>query len=154
MPVIGTPRSFHKQFSFVVEIDSVASAAFQKASGLSVDVAEVAYSEGGSIIPDKSPGRLTFADLTLERGATTDKDLYNWFLQVADAAAGVGLTSPTFKRTLDVVQRDRDGSELRRWRVVNAWPKKFTPGTWDNETDANVIESVVLCYDYFELIQS
>ncbi len=152
MPVIGTPRTFHKKFKFVVEIDSVASAGFQKCSELSVEVANVQYSEGGALIPNKSPGRLTFADVTLERGATEDQDLFDWLAQVADASANAGLNEPEFKRNLDIVQQDRDGSELRRWRLNNAWPVKFVAGDWDNEADENVIESVTLTYDYFELV--
>jgi phage tail-like protein len=151
MPVIGTPRTFHKKFKFIVEIDGVASAGFQKCSELSVEVANVQYSEGGALIPNKSPGRLTFADVTLERGATEDQDLFDWFAQVADAAANAGLNEPEFKRNLDIVQQDRDGSELRRWRLNNAWPVKFVAGDWDNEADENVIESVTLTYDFFEI---
>jgi phage tail-like protein len=150
MPVIGTPRTFHKKFKFVVEIDGVASAGFQKCSELSVEVANVQYSEGGALIPNKSPGRLTFADVTLERGATQDQDLFDWMQQVADASANAGLNEPEFKRNLDIVQQDRDGSELRRWRLNNAWPVKFVAGDWDNEADENVIESVTLTYDFFE----
>jgi len=151
MPVIGTPRTFHKKFKFVVEIDGVASAGFQKCSELSVEVANVQYSEGGALIPNKSPGRLTFADVTLERGATQDQDLFDWMTQVADASANAGLNEPEFKRNLDIVQQDRDGSELRRWRLNNAWPVKFVAGDWDNEADENVIESVTLTYDFFEV---
>jgi hypothetical protein len=32
MAVIGTPRTFHKKFKFIVEIDGIASAGFQKCS--------------------------------------------------------------------------------------------------------------------------
>jgi phage tail-like protein len=152
MPVIGTPRTFHKKFKFIVEIDGVASAGFQKCSELSVEVANVQYSEGGALIPNKSPGRLTFADVTLERGATEDQDLFDWLTEVADASANAGLNEPEFKRNLDIVQQDRDGSELRRWRLHNAWPVKFVAGDWDNEADENVIESVTLTYDFFELV--
>ena len=153
MPVIGTPRTFHKKFKYVVEIDGVASAGFQKCSELSVEVANVQYYEGGALIPNESPGRLTFADVTLERGATSDKDLFDWLTQVADAAANAGLNEPEFKRNLDIVQQDRDGSELRRWRLNNAWPVKFVAGDWDNEADENVIESATLTYDFFTLEQ-
>lgn len=153
MPVLGTPRSFHKKFKFVVEIDGLASAGFQKASELSVEIANVQYYEGGSLIPNKSPGRLTFADVTLERGATMDRDLFDWFTQVAEASANMGLKEPVFKRNLDIVQQDRDGSTLRRWSLTGAWPVKFVAGDWDNEADENVIESVTLTYDFFELKQ-
>jgi phage tail-like protein len=151
--VIGAPRSFAKKYKFVVEIDGVASSGFQKCSELSVEVANIQYSEGGALIPNKSPGRLTFADVTLERGATLDHDLYDWFSQVADVAANAGLVDPLPKRNLDIVQQDRDGSTLRRWRVHGAWPVKFVAGEWDNDADENVIESVTLTYDYFQLVQ-
>lgn len=143
---------FHKKFKFIIEEAGIAVAAFQKASELSVEAAKIEYYEGGSLTPNKSPGRLTFSDVTLDRGVTADQDLYNWFKQVADAAADTGLNEPDFKRTLDIVQQDRLGDELRRWRLVNAWPTKFTAGEWDNEADENVIEQVTLTYDYFELV--
>jgi len=151
MPIIGTPRTFHKKFKFVVEIDQFQSAGFQKCSELSVEVANIEYHEGGSLIPSKSPGRLKFADVTLQRGATKDQDLFDWMSEVADAAANAGLVEPKFKRNVDLVQQDRDGSTLRRWSLSGAWPIKFVAGAWDNEADENVIESVTLTYDFFTL---
>lgn len=152
MTVIGNPRSFHKKFKFVVEIDSFGSSGFQKCSELSVEVANVQYFEGGSLIPHKSPGRLTFSDVTLERGATQDQDLFDWFQDVAFASSGLGLTDPGYKRNLDIVQQDRDGTTLRRWSLARAWPVKFVGGEWDNESDENVIEQVTLTYDFFEMV--
>ena len=153
MAVIGTPRTFHKKFKYVVEIDGFTYAGFQKCSELSVEVANVQYFEGGSLIPNKSPGRLTFADVTLERGATRDHDLFDWFQDVAITSSGLGLPDVVYKRNLDIVQQDRDGVTLRRWTLVRAWPVKFVAGEWDNESDENVIESVTLTYDFFELVQ-
>lgn len=153
MAVIGNPRSFHKRFKYVVEIDSVGSSGFQKCSELSVEIANVQYFEGGSLIPNKSPGRLTFADVTLERGATRDRDLFDWFQDVAITSSGLGLPDVAYKRNLDIVQQDRDGTTLRRWSLTGAWPVKFVAGEWDNEADENVIEAVTLTYDFFDLLQ-
>ena len=149
--VLGTPRTFHKRFKFIIEVDEFATAGFQKCSELSVEVANVQYYEGGSLIANKSPGRLTFADVTLERGATTDLDMFNWFSVVVNTASGLGTVEPEFKRNLDIVQQDRDGSTLRRWSLNSAWPIKFVAGEWDNEADENVIESLTLAYDFFDL---
>ncbi len=41
----------------------------------------------------------------------------------------------------------------RRWSLFQAWPIKFVAGDWDNESDENVIESVTLTYDIFDLVQ-
>jgi phage tail-like protein len=153
MTIVGNPRSHFKKFKFLVSIDGVACAGFSKASSLEVECAAVSQWEGGSLIPHKSPGRLTFSDVTLERGATLDHDLFDWFQDVALTASGLGLPDPLYKRNLDVVQQDRDGTTLRRWSLYGAWPVKFVAGEWDNESDENVIESVTLTYDYFELQQ-
>jgi phage tail-like protein len=151
--IIGTPRSFHKRFKFRVFIDGLGSAAFRTCSDIAVELATVEHSEGGTLIPDKSPGRATVEDITLERGATQDRDLYDWLLDVATLAANAGLIDNQYKRMVDVVQYDRDGSKLRTWRLHNCWIKRFVGGSWDNEADENVIETAVLAYDYPELIQ-
>lgn len=157
--VFGKARSFHKKFKFVVDIDGFAetvpgtgATGFQKCSELSYEVAKVEYSEGGALIPDKSPGRVTYSDVTLERGATRSQEMFDWAKEVANAAANSGLIDPGYKRTVDIVQQDRDGSTLRRWRLFNAWPPKFVAGEWDNEADENVIEMMTLTYDTFDLI--
>jgi phage tail-like protein len=153
MTVIGQPREFFKSWKFTIAIDSVLSAGFQSCSELATEVAEIQYYEGGSPIPDKSPGRQTFDDVTLARGAAKgDTDLYIWWLQVSDAAAGTGVSEPQFKRSVDIQQQDRTGAIVRTWRLINAWPKRMVVGAWDNEADENVIESVTLAYDRFELI--
>lgn len=150
MGAIGNPKSFYKRFKFQVEIDGIGSAFFQRCSELAQEVAEVNYSEGGSLIPDKSPGRLTFPNLTLERGATDDLDLFNWMREVAIAAANQGLPDILYKRNGDIVQLNRDNTTRRRWSWFNGWPRRFVAGAWDNEVDENVIESVEVVIDFFE----
>ena len=151
MAVLGAARSFHKKFKFLVEADGVASAAFQKCSELAAEVAEVNYREGGALIPNKSPGLVDFPNITLERGASADIDLYNWFRTVVIASANSGLPDIGYKRNLDIVQQDRDNTTLRRWSVFFAYPRRFVAGAWDNDANENVIEMVELAYDFFEL---
>lgn len=152
MALIGTPRSFHKKFKFVIEIDGFARAGFQKCSEIKVEAKEVTYFEGGALIPNKSPGLLEFSKITLERGATEDLDFYNWFQQVAVASASVGEIDNEYKRNMELVQLDRDGSELRRILLTGAWPCSVTLGDWDNTSSEVVIEKCELAYDYFEVV--
>jgi phage tail-like protein len=155
-PIVGNPRNFFRRFSFRVELDAGSGgpvyAGFSKCSELSVEIARIDHWEGGSLIPNKSPGRLTFSDVTLERGATNDRALYDWLSEVVSVAAGlIGLPDPAYERNLDIVQLDRDGLVVRRWSLYNAWPMKFVAGDWDNTADEVLIESVALTYDYFQL---
>jgi len=152
MTVIGTPRSFYKKFKFRVEIDGFASSAFQDCSELSAEVAVTEQWEGGAMTPDKSPGRLTYADVTLSRGTTTNTDIADWFEEVANAAADSGLVDPAYKRMVEIVQLDRDGTELGRKRLYEAWPNKYVAGDWDNTSDDNVIEKLTLSFQFFQSV--
>ena len=155
----GQPRTFHHKYKFIVEIDNIASAAFEKCSELEAEIAVVKYREGGSLVATKDPGLIEITDVTLERGATQDGDLWNWFKSVVDQNAdagggagglGAGLKSPDFKRDLDIVQLDRDGSELRRWTLFGTWPTKYSGGDWDNEASEVTMEKVTLSVTTFD----
>ena len=45
---------------------------------------------------------------------------------VAITSSGLGLTDVNYKRNIDIVQQDRDGTTLRRWSLSRAWPVKLT----------------------------
>jgi phage tail-like protein len=150
MGVIGSARSFYHKYAFTVAIDTFASADFNKCSELSMEIAKVEHSEGGSLIPRTQPGRVSFTDITLERGATSDLDMYNWTKDVVNVAANSGLVDDEYKRNADINQKDRDGNTRAKWRVTNGWPTKFVAGDWDNDADEVVIESITVTYDFFD----
>lgn len=151
MPSVnGTARRHHKKFKFVVEVDGFGSSQWMKSSELSSETAKIETWEGGSLTADKDPGRVTFSDVTLERGATDDEDCWLWYKSVSDAVANSGGVDDNFKRGVDIVQQNRDGKTLRRWRLTKAWPTKFVAGEWDNTADENTMESITLCYKHFE----
>lgn len=149
----GQDRKLHDKFKFVVQSIRFGVASFQKMSELSAEAASIDYYEGGAIIPIKEPGRLTFADVTLERGSSQDYEMHNWFVLMADASIGVGgagAISPEFKYDdVAIVQRDRDNSRLRQWNLIGSFPSKYVAGDWDNTVDEVVIEQLTLRFDYF-----
>ena len=151
MARVGRPASYVSRWRFLVEIDGFARAGFMKAGPLEAEVKPVEVWEGGALSPIKLPAKVTFGDITLERGATSDRDLYRWFVDVADAVLNAGLTDPLYKRTLDIVQLDRAGTEVQRWRVVGAWPTKVKFGEWDSAADEVLVESVTLACDEWHL---
>lgn len=148
MAVQGTPRKFYQKYKYQVEISGVRWAGFRTMSDLSVNVDEVAQREGGALIPNKEPGLVNVDDVTLARGATDDRDLWEWMKEVIEAGSIVD--SPAHKRDIDIVQQDRRGVEIARWTLYGCWPKKFKAGDWDNEASENVITEVILAFDYFD----
>lgn len=155
MAVIGTPRSYHKKFLWAVEIDSLEIGWFETCSPIEGEVGVVEQHEAGVIgVADESPGKVKFSDVTLTVGATSNNELHDWWLQVIDAAANAGQPDETYKKNVAIVQRDRDGTELRRHNLVKAWPKKFVYGSWDAKAEENVMEELTLRYHYPERQQA
>lgn len=154
MPIRGNARNYHKRFAFLVEIEEIGYSGFKSCSELAAELAVIEQYEGGALTPDKSPGRVTVDDLTLERGATQDNDIYRWWLDVVDISANSGLPTPELKREVEIVQLERNRTVLARWQITGAWPRRFVAGSWDNDADENVIESMILAIDSFDLIPS
>jgi len=150
MSILGAPKTYHHRYRYIVEIDDFARAAFTKCSALEAEVGKVETWEGGALTAHKEPGRVTYSDVTLERGVTEDQDCYSWFKQVIAAYKDTGLVAPEFYRNLDIVQQDRAGNEVRRWSLEEAWPVKFVAGEWDNEADESVIEMLTLTFRLFK----
>ncbi len=148
--VIGKSRKFHKKYKFVVEMDDFDASQWQKCSELSAEIAKIEQWEGGALIPNKSLGRVTFSDVTLDRGATEDEQCFEWFKLCANVVANTGAIDDEYKKNGDVVQQDRDGKSLRRWNLSMGFPIKFVAGEWDNTSDENVMESITMTYDFFD----
>jgi phage tail-like protein len=150
MPVVGFARTYDRKFSFQLQIAGFDHSGWMKASALEVEIAEIKHYEGGTLIPNKSPGRMEYKDLTLERGAVkNDYDCFNWFAGVGSGVQNVGLSDQFIKRPAFLRQMDRAGIYTRVWALYGCWPKQFTAGEWDNTVDEQVIEKLVLAYDFF-----
>ena len=149
----GENRDLSLKHKFLLVSNKFGFSEWQKASELSFEIAEVQYFEGGALIPIKVPGRITYSDLTLDRGVSDKFDLHNWALQVGNAAldrGGKGLANPRFKTDdFALIQRELDNETKRAWDVIGAWPKKYVAGDWDNTADEVTMEQLVLVYDYF-----
>lgn len=158
--ILGGQRELFPKHQFLVEVRNGWWAGFQKCSELSYEIAKIEYWEGGSVIPWKVPGRTTFTDVTLERGASTSEKFYNWALEVVEASVGggqketrgIGSPNTIYLENVDIVQLDRDGTTpMRVWTLYNAWVQKFVAGDWDNTADEVVVEQLTLTFDWFQL---
>lgn len=148
--MVGQARDYHKKFKFRIEEAGITLGHFRTCSELSAEIDKIEQREGGSLTPNKSLGLVNYTDITLERGAADDDDLWEWWKQCIDAATGLGEVEEKFKRNLDIVQLDRGDNEVRRWNVAGAFPLKFVAGEWDNEASENTMESITLTYDNFD----
>lgn len=151
--IVGTPRGYDQKWNFAVEIDGLDVAWFETVSGLEFEIGVAEQHEGGSIVvASQEATKVKFTPVTLALGATGNRELYDWALEVANAAANAGAVSPDYKKSVSIVQKDRDGTEKRRYDLAEAFPTKYKSGEWDAKAEENVVEEMTLTYRYYERV--
>jgi phage tail-like protein len=127
--------------NFLVELDGVARAGFIECSGIDATTEVIETREGGdNTTVRKSPGKTTYADITLRWGVTTDDELWRWREQIIQGVV--------VRKNGSIVVFDLDNkSEVVRWNFVNAWPTRWE-GPSMNATGSEVaVETLVLAHE-------
>ena len=133
----------YKNFNFRVEIDGIAQAGFVECTGLAMEVEVIEYREGGDVsVVRKLPGRAKVGDITLKRGITASKDLYDWFASVRDGAAD--------RRNGSIILQDDARTDRVRWTFTGAFPRKLEGPNLDARGNDVAIEILTLCCETVE----
>src|SRR5438270_1653338 len=109
-------------WSFGFEFDGIQIKQIQEISGLKMeqDVIELKHNTNdGKYINKKLPGRPKSGEVTLTRGLTDDNSFNDWVKtsHFGDMAAG--------RKGGSIIVYDYQGSELKRYKLTNAWPKSL-----------------------------
>lgn len=133
----------YKDFRFQVEIDGIASSRFLECTGLGSEVAVIEYREGGDpTAVRKLPGRASFSDITLKRGITESRDLYDWHRSL--------LQGQIDRRNGKIILLDDGGAEVVRWVFREAWPRKWEGPELNAMNNEVAIETFVLTCESIE----
>ena len=133
----------YKDFRFQVEIDGIASSRFLECTGLGSEVAVIEYREGGDpTAVRKLPGRASFSDITLKRGITESRDLYDWHRSL--------LQGQIDRRNGKIILLDDGGAEVVRWVFREAWPRKWEGPELNAMNNEVAIETFVLACESIE----
>ncbi len=116
---MATPRNDpYGAFNFIVEIDGIAVAGFSECSGLAAETAVIEYREGNEPMKVRKLAGLTkFAPITLKRGITGNRDLWNWYKNIINGVSD--------RRNGSIVLLGNDRSPVARWNFIEGWPAKW-----------------------------
>ena len=135
----------YKDYRFQVEIEGIADSRFLECSGLGSEVAVIEYREGGEpTAARKLPGRASYSDITLKRGITESKDLYEWHK--------AALQGNTQRRDGSIRLLDDEGAEVVRWVFRDAWPRKWEGPNLNAMGNEVAIETFVLSCESLERV--
>lgn len=131
-----------QQFKFSVEVEGISGLGVSRVSGLETELEVTEYREGGYGATRKLPGIERTGTVTLEKGAFTDKTLYQLFKD--------SMNNPNFRKTITITERDRLGNPRRTWTLYEAWVSKFTAPELDANSSEVAVESIEIQFEYME----
>ncbi len=135
-------ESYLAAFRFQVEVDSVTIAAFKTMSGLSTKQDVVEFKLGGDKSIRRRPGRVSFNNITLERGFSTDKSLADWRQAIVDGKDD--------RRSGAIVYLNADGSEALRYNFFRAWPVNWEGPSLTAGGSDTAVEKLELAVEWIE----
>jgi len=130
---------------FGLEIDGVELARFTAVSGLGYESEVVTFQDTlayGNVITRKRPGRISFPDIVLKRGLSSDNSLVEWYQTVVDGQVE--------RKSGSVVIYDQTSTEIGRWNFENGWIAKWSASDLDAGSDDIMIEEVTIAHEYME----
>jgi phage tail-like protein len=134
-------------YNFRVEIDGITRAGFRDCSGLEATQDAATYREGTDrgLTMRKLPGLVTYGDVSLSRGITSDSELWEWRSTVMGGTAD--------RRNLSIVLMNDKGEDVIRWNFRNCWPTSWSGPSLDASSDELAIEQLTLAHEGFEVDQ-
>ena len=134
----------YRNCNFLVEIDGITQAGFSDCSGLGSSNDPIEYREGGdNTTMRKLPGMTKYTNISLKRGLTDSRELYDWYRLV--------VTGKTERRNGSIVVLDADGvTEVVRWNFFNAWPAKLEGPTFSAKGNEVAIETLEIAHEGLE----
>jgi phage tail-like protein len=145
MPQTGQRNDPYRGFNFEVQLDNTPVAAFREVGGLSVTSEIVEYREGtdGPLNPRKLTGTQKVGDVTLKRGFTQSKDLWNWYKNILNGIQD--------RRDGAIVLHDELHQPVLRWEFKAAWPTKWEGPSLNATSNDVAIEALTLAVERLEL---
>jgi phage tail-like protein len=131
----------YRGFNFRVELEKTPVASFRECGGLSLTTDSVDYREGTDqqLSVRKLTGIRKYTNITLKRGYTDNKDLWNWYKNVVSGVED--------RRNGAIVLQDEQHNDVLRWEFENGWICKWEGPTLNATGNDVAIENIEICHE-------
>jgi phage tail-like protein len=134
--------------SFGLEFDGVLIKQITEVTGLKMeqDVIELKQNTNdGKYMVKKLPGRPKAGEVTLTRGLTADQSFEKW---IKDSRFG---KMASVRKGGAIIVYDYEGNAIKRYTLVNAWPKSLEIGSLKAGDTSVLTEKVVITYESMDV---
>jgi phage tail-like protein len=130
--------------NFRVELDGIPVARFTECQGLSSETAVIRYREGGDPRVRLIPGLTTYSPITLKRGITGDRSLWEWRQHVVDGQLD--------RRNGSIILMTADGKDVARWNFANGWPSRWEGPVLNGQSNDVAIETLEIVHERLDWV--
>lgn len=128
------------RFRYKVEIDKITAGGFSEVTGFDASIDVIEYREGDMVqTPMKLPGLKKYGNITLKKGLVDSSVLYDWF--------NTGVTAEVERKTITITLLNAVGEAAASWRVINAWPIKYTAPEFNATSSEVAVESLEIAHE-------
>jgi phage tail-like protein len=121
---------------------------FTEVSGLSVEMSTEEIAEGGeNRFVQKYPLRARYPELVLKRGWLPNSEVVNWIRQCIE---DINIQP----KNIDIMLLNDEHEPILTWHVINAYPTRWAVSDLNATSNAVLIESMQLYYQYFTVDKS
>ena len=135
----------YAQYNFILEIDGLTVAGFAEVGGLTMEQDIIEYREGSDTATvRKLPGLRKYGNITLKRGYTQNRELWEWRKTTID-----GLTE---RKAGAVILRDEAGEPKLRWEFREGWVSKYEGPALKATANEAAMESIEIAVEDVALV--
>jgi phage tail-like protein len=132
-------------FKFGLEIEGKLGGYFTSVSGIGSESEVIDHKivddKTGETIMQKLPGRLSWTDVSLKRGVTSNTDIWDWRKMVVDGKVEDARTN------CSIIAYNQANEEIARWNFENAWPSKVVGPQMDSGSQDYMLEEVTIVHE-------
>jgi phage tail-like protein len=135
----------YAQYNFILEIEGTTVAGFAEVGGLSMEQGIIEYREGSDTATvRKLPGLRKYGNITLKRGYTQNRELWNWRKTTIDGV--------TERKQGAVILRDEAGQPALRWEFREGWISKYEGPALKATANEAAMESIEIAVEDIALV--
>ncbi|SRR6266851_3449475 len=133
-------------FNFMIEIESSVLGGFAEAAGLTQDTDVVPYREGADFQLNvrQLMGLRKYNNITLKRGYTTSRALWQWRLNIINGVND--------RRSGSVVLLDELRNRVVEWHFENGWMSKYEGPSLNAKGNDVAIESIEIVHEGLRIV--
>ncbi|MFN2190199.1 MAG: phage tail protein [Candidatus Promineifilaceae bacterium] len=131
-------------FNFMLELEGAIAGYFTECSGIGSEhdvVEHKVVDKQGHEITRKIPGRLSWGDVTLKRGITSDMAIWEWRDDIVKGDVA------NARKNISITMMDRNYSHVAVWNFANSWPSKVEGPSFNADDSAFGVEDLTIVHE-------